>query len=85
MKTMYAIQVPPASRDTLQDHLNESGIMTGIHYPNPIHKTKAFNYIKGSYPVSEEVSTKILSLPMYPGLQPKQLKEIVKLIKTNLK
>ena len=79
---IYAIQVPPESRDGLQDHLNTSGIMTGIHYPNPIHKTKAFNYIKGSYPVSEEVSTKILSLPMYPGLQHKQIEEIVKLTKT---
>ena len=82
---IYAIQVPPASRDSLQDHLNESGIMTGIHYPNPIHKTKAFDYIKGSYPTSEEVSNKILSLPMYPGLQQQQIKEIVKLIQTNLK
>ena len=59
--------------------------MTGIHYPNPIHKTEAFSYIKGSYPVAETVSTKILSLPMYPGLKEEQIKEIVELIDNTIK
>ena len=82
---IYAIQLPSGKRDTVQEQLNNSGIMTGIHYPNPIHKTEAFSYIKGSYPVAEAISTKILSLPMYPGLKEEEIKEIVKLIDNTIK
>ncbi len=47
-----------------------------MHYPIPLHLTKAFSYLghkKGDFPVAEALSDKILSLPMYPGISKKQV------------
>lgn len=60
-----------ANRDKLREYLNDHGIETGIHYPIPIHKQKAFERYGGVVPdlrVTEQVVDEILSLPMYPGL-----------------
>lgn len=57
------------NREALQLYLKENGIETGIHYPIPIHKQKAYlEYNKESYPITEIISNEILSLPMYPEL-----------------
>ena len=61
----YAIQTD--KRETIINHLEKSGIQTAIHYPKPLHLQKAFSelgYKQGDFPVAEELSKKILSLPM---------------------
>ncbi len=58
-------------RNQLREFLTSKGIQTSIHYPVPIHFTKAFltlAYKKGNFPVAEQSSNEILSLPMYPEL-----------------
>lgn len=62
-------------RDKLTAYLREHGVTTLIHYPTPIHLQDAYRrlgYRPGDFPVSEEVSRQILSLPMYPGLTPEE-------------
>ena len=47
------------------------GIMTGIHYPTPVHLQPAYDtlgYGTGSFPVSEAVARRVVSLPLYPEL-----------------
>lgn len=66
---LYVIQVE--ERDALQNHLLEQGIQTLIHYPTPAHMQKAYEHLgykKGSLPVTEHITQRILSLPMYPEL-----------------
>jgi dTDP-4-amino-4,6-dideoxygalactose transaminase len=63
--------------------LENKGIGTKIHYPIPIHlqpAAKSLGQRKGSLPVTEEQSKKILSLPIYPELTAKELNYIVKCI-----
>jgi dTDP-4-amino-4,6-dideoxygalactose transaminase len=63
------------NRDELIRHLMSAGIATGIHYPIPIHLQKAysaFGFREGDFPITERVAKEILSLPMFPGLQPEQ-------------
>jgi dTDP-4-amino-4,6-dideoxygalactose transaminase len=65
----YTIQVE--DRDGLQAYLKENDIATGIHYPIPLHLQPAYEnlgYKKGDFPVAEEVSSHVVSLPMYPEL-----------------
>ena len=65
----YTLQVD--DRDGLQTYLKENGISTGIHYPIPLHLQPAYaglGYQKGDFRVSEEVSSHVVSLPMYPEL-----------------
>lgn len=63
-------------RDALQKHLADNGVPTLIYYPLPLHLQKLYanlNFKEGDYPVAEEISKKILPLPMYPELTDEQV------------
>src|SRR5580658_342540 len=78
---LYVVRVP--DRDGLQKHLAEAKIDTGIHYPIPLHLQKAyetFGFKKGDFPVTEKIALEILSLPMYPQLQPAAQERVVQKI-----
>jgi dTDP-4-amino-4,6-dideoxygalactose transaminase len=66
----YSIQVESSrQREHLQKHLQDNGIPSAIYYPIPIHQQPAFQKTnKKSFPVSETISQKIMSLPMHPYL-----------------
>ncbi|MFH0805613.1 MAG: DegT/DnrJ/EryC1/StrS family aminotransferase [Patescibacteria group bacterium] len=71
------------NRDGLRNYLKEKGVGTAIHYPKVIYLEKAYqdkNYKKGSCPIAEKYSQEILSLPMYPELTEKEIKQISKII-----
>ena len=71
-------------RDQLQSYLNEKGIQSGAHYPIPIHFHKAFSYLKysrGSFPITERLADRILSLPMFPEISDSQINIVVNAIK----
>jgi dTDP-4-amino-4,6-dideoxygalactose transaminase len=66
---LYVIQ--SEDRDSLRDHLAKRGIETGLHYPVPLHLQQAYaslGYHKVDFPVTEQVTERIVSLPMYPGM-----------------
>jgi UDP-2-acetamido-2-deoxy-ribo-hexuluronate aminotransferase len=67
-------------REELQTHLHDQEIPTAVYYPTPLHLQPAFSYLgytKGDFPVAEEVSRRILSLPMHPYLQDSDVEKIV--------
>jgi dTDP-4-amino-4,6-dideoxygalactose transaminase len=75
---LYVIRV--ADREGLQKHLAEAKIDTGIHYPIPLHLQKAyegFGYKNGDFPITEKIALEIVSLPMFPQLQPAQQVRVV--------
>ncbi len=58
-------------RTDLQNKLREADIPTAIYYPTPLHLQSAFSrlgYRRGNFPISEEISSRIFSLPMHPYL-----------------
>jgi len=59
-------------RDAMQVALAEAGIGTSVHYPQPVHRQPAYRMRipppPGGLPVTEEICTSIISLPMYPQL-----------------
>ena len=71
------------SRDDLAAHLKQKGIMTGIHYPIPIHKQPL--YLDLGYdvhlPVSEQAAEEVLSLPVHAGLSDQDLRYIAQTLK----
>jgi len=79
---LYVVRVQ--DREALQAFLSEAGIGTGIHYPIPLHLQKAYQHLgykKGDFPVTERVASEIVSLPMYPQLQPNQQAQVVNKLK----
>jgi len=58
-------------RDYIQQRLKEQGTASVVYYPIPLHMQKALEFLghgEGSFPVTEQVSREVLSLPMYPEL-----------------
>ncbi len=69
---VYHLYVVRAERrEALQTHLGKLGIGTGLHYPLPLHLQKAYaamGFKAGSFPVTERISDRLLSLPMFSEL-----------------
>jgi dTDP-4-amino-4,6-dideoxygalactose transaminase len=78
---LYVIRVQ--DREGLQKHLVEAHIHTGIHYPVALHLQQAYahlGYKRGDFPVSEKAASEILSLPMYPHLEPSDQTRVIQTI-----
>jgi dTDP-4-amino-4,6-dideoxygalactose transaminase len=72
-------------RDELQVHLQEKEIGTLIHYPIPPHLQNAYaylGYVKGDFPIAEELANTSLSLPIWPGMDFDQVDYISDQIKS---
>ncbi|KXV50166.1 DegT/DnrJ/EryC1/StrS family aminotransferase [Acetobacter tropicalis] len=77
---IYAILVKdPAEREPLQARLKERGVPSAIYYPLPLHKQPAYrDHHDGSrLPVSEDLSTRILALPIHPELTDEEVSRII--------
>ena len=68
-------------RTELQEALKNEGIPSAIYYPKPLHMQTAFEtlgYATNDFPVSQDFSTRVFSLPMHPYLQKRDQERIVK-------
>ncbi|MFC1886506.1 DegT/DnrJ/EryC1/StrS family aminotransferase [Thermodesulfobacteriota bacterium] len=72
-------------RTKIQALLKEEGIPTAIYYPTPLHLLPVFRdlgYKEGDFPVSENISRRIFSLPMHPYLEKSEIEWISKKLLT---
>ena len=79
---LYVIRTD--KREKLQTFLKEKNIDTGLHYPIPIHFQPVFKnlgYKAGDFPKTEKYSKEILSLPIFPGMKPEEVKYVCDSIK----
>jgi len=77
----YTIRSP--KRDDIKNRLNDAGISSVVYYPIPLHQQEALSFLghkRGDFPVSEEAAGSVLSLPMYPELEEKTIREIAEII-----
>lgn len=86
---LYTLELPDKkTRDHLQQHLTKAGIMTKIYF-EPIHLktyyTKELHYKKNDLPVTEEITQKVLTLPLYPSLTKNEMDYIISTIKKGCK
>jgi dTDP-4-amino-4,6-dideoxygalactose transaminase len=82
---VYVLQVQ--EREKFRKALDQEGIATGIHYPTPIHLQPAcshYGYVHGMLPVTEAVTARIVSLPMYPELTEEQMHRVVNAVKRSI-
>jgi dTDP-4-amino-4,6-dideoxygalactose transaminase len=73
----YTIQLTNSQlRDQLKQHLESCGIPAMIYYPIPAHLQKAYEslgYKDGDFPVTENLCSRVLSLPMHTELDGEQI------------
>jgi len=70
-------------RSHIQNRLKDAGIPTAVYYPLPLHLQTAFSglqYRNGDFPVSEDFSKRIFSLPMHPYLKEDDQRRIADVI-----
>jgi dTDP-4-amino-4,6-dideoxygalactose transaminase len=66
-------------RDALMAHLQAAGVQCGVHYPEPIHHTRPFRWVRTvpeGAPVSSRLAKRILSLPMFPGISDDEIDRV---------
>ena len=68
------------ARDELKAWLQERGVGSMIYYPVSLHIQEAYSYLghaAGDFPVSEQAQHQVLSLPMFPELEPARQDEVI--------
>jgi dTDP-4-amino-4,6-dideoxygalactose transaminase len=70
-------------RSALQKKLQEHNIPTAVYYPKPLNVQVAFaslGYEADAFPVSENIASRIFSLPMHPYIAQADQNEIAKIL-----
>ncbi|AFY36869.1 Glutamine--scyllo-inositol transaminase [[Leptolyngbya] sp. PCC 7376] len=83
----YTLLVKDGKRDTLKAKLQEQGVSSMIYYPKPLHLQPVFleyDYQSGQFPIAEECSHQVLSLPMFPDLSEPEQQQVVAALKKSL-
>jgi dTDP-4-amino-4,6-dideoxygalactose transaminase len=72
----YTLVTKNIDRDKLLEHLQAKNIPCAVYYPVPMHMQKAYldpRYKEGDLPVTEELSRRVISLPMHTELDEEQI------------
>ena len=84
---IYAVLLPDgASRDRLQAALRAQGVPTTVYYPRALHHQPAYAsaHDGAAMPVSEDLATRILALPIHPDLSDADVETICTAVATAL-
>lgn len=72
---LFVVEHP--KRESLIAHLSENKIKSGIHYPMPIYRQKAFlNYAPEEVTLSDEICRQVLSLPIGSHLEDEEIMQV---------
>jgi dTDP-4-amino-4,6-dideoxygalactose transaminase len=82
---LFPILVENGKRDALHDYLERHGVGTVIHYPIPPHKQECYakaewNNPQLSLPITEQIATEELSLPIGPSMTLWEAAQVVELL-----
>lgn len=80
----YTIRVMNQQRDRLKTALENAGISTMIYYPVPQDRLPVYAGKYPANPISDELSTQVLSLPIWPELELAQIEFITDQIRQAL-
>ncbi len=78
----YMIQAD--RRDELKKYLNDQGVQAAIHYATPIHlqpAARSLGYATDDFPNTTKAASRILSLPLFPGMMEAEQDYVINSIK----
>lgn len=80
----YTLKIKEGKRDALARFLNENEIPSGVYYPIPLHRQKAYadeRYREEAFGVTNQLAKEVISLPMHTELDDEQIEYITSKIK----
>ncbi|QJB33758.1 DegT/DnrJ/EryC1/StrS family aminotransferase [Chitinophaga oryzae] len=83
----YTLQLNGADRNKLQEYLATKQVPAMIYYPVPAHRQKMFEHFGGAafdLPVTDNLTTRVISLPIHTEMDKDQLDHIIHSIKSFL-
>ena len=83
----YTLLFESGRRDEVAAALRDQGIPTGIYYSQPLHRQTAYREYPvddGGLPVSEDLASRVLSLPMHAYLEPSVQARIIESVRAAL-
>jgi dTDP-4-amino-4,6-dideoxygalactose transaminase len=85
---LYTIRLPKGvDRDGFAASLKAKGVPTGIYYPKSLHQQTAyrdFPVAEGGLPVSEQLSSDVISLPMHAYLDEPAQERVIAAVRSAL-
>jgi dTDP-4-amino-4,6-dideoxygalactose transaminase len=82
---LYVVELP--ERDAFQAQLAEAGISTLVHYPQPVHGHPPYRALGAGaidLGVAERLTSRIVSLPLYPELTDAEVEHVCRSLGTVL-
>jgi len=77
---IFTIKVKtPIVRDTFVARLRERGVMAAVHFDPPLHHMEIFP--DADLPVTDVISKRIVTLPMFPDMTQEQIEYVVETVK----
>ena len=76
---IYAVLLAnEAQRSHVQSALQRHGVASAIYYPRPLHAQPAYagHHDGAALPVSEDIATRILALPIHPDLSDSEAERV---------
>ena len=67
-------------RDAFAERLKDRGVGSAIYYPIPVHRQKPFIALglgDGSYPVTDRLTERVLSIPVHPTLSDDEVSTVI--------
>ncbi len=80
----FTLRIPDNRRDAVKERLTAEGISSAIYYPVPLHQMPVYGTAEVSLPESERAATEVLSLPIWPSLEPARIEHIANTLKKAL-
>ena len=81
---LYPILVNGCERNKFIEELEKKKIGTSVHFiPLHLHPfyQKTYGYKKGDFPVAEQIYERIISLPIYPKMDEKDVRDVINAVK----
>jgi dTDP-4-amino-4,6-dideoxygalactose transaminase len=72
----YTLKIHDLNRDALKQHLADNGIPSMVYYPVPLNEQEAYKGV-GNFPVTDDLCTRVLSLPMSTELTIDQQQKVI--------
>lgn len=71
------------NRDSLISYLKDNGIGSSIHYPTALPFLECYKYLNYSdsdFPIAAQYQNQIISIPMFPELEPLEIQKVITIL-----